>query len=205
MSAGQKDNGSFVAKQRQRLRVAACLPPGARVLDGFAGEGRIWRGCWSSFAGACLDKDERKVREAARERAGWACYAGDTERALGGGFMRHVPFDVVDLDAYGSPWPFLWAWLRSERVRAPLTHVFLTDGYMRQASRARACSALFPGAKGRNQDMPPELYLATVRAKVGEWSAPAGVVPSEMDTIAHRYMRLHYLTFATPSGTEGMA
>lgn len=138
------DNGSFAPKARLRVELLAALGR-PRVLEGFTGEGRLYRACWSGCAGATIDKDEGKARDAARERPTWAVYQGDTRNALRAGWMAHVPFEVVDLDAYGSPWGFVQAWFASSRARAPLTHILLTDGYMVNACTAMPCRVLFPG------------------------------------------------------------
>ena len=202
----QRDNGSFVAKARQRLVIAATLPASARVLEGFSGEGRIWRAAWSGFDGACIDKVEAKARDAAAARPRWACYSGDTERALLAGWMGHVPFDVVDLDAYGSPWPFFLAWCRSTRERATVTHVFLTDGYMDHADFTPRCRALFPSELGKRGDMPREVYLEHVRHAMDHWTIAFGATVEEFRTDAGRRpkvggktMRLHYARLSIPS------
>lgn len=203
----QRDNGSFVVKRRQRAALAATLSPGARVLEGFAGEGRMWRSVWSDFDGACIDRNEAKARDAAAARDRWACYAGDTERALLAGWMGHVPFDVLDLDAYGSPWPFFLAWCRSTRTRAPLTHIFLTDGYMDHADISPRCRALFADERGKRGDMPPEVYLEAVASRLTEWCALFGGVVHDLHTdrgakpkSGSKTMRLHIFRVELPAG-----
>lgn len=194
MSRKQKDNGSYSVKQRQRLAKTSGLTADTRVFEGFCGEGRIYRGAWCRFErGVCLDKVESKVRSAAFERPGWACYQGDTERAIIGGLAADVQFGIVDLDAYGSPWPFLRAWMTSDRDHAPLARVFLMDGYMSQASISRSCRALFPERAGQQGDTPPEYYLERVKSRLAEWGRERGLVASELETVKHARMRLHYL------------
>lgn len=171
----KKDNGSGIAKQRIRLDVAQQLEPDAQILEGFCGEGQMFATCWGMFRGATMDRDEMKIAEATRRRPRWACYIGNTENALRDGWMGHVPFDVVDLDAYGSPWPFVRAWALSTRRRAASTTMILTDGYMRRASLAMPCRALFPGHKGR-MDVSPALYHEAVLARLAEWSSPWGAL-----------------------------
>lgn len=207
------DNGSFVAKQRIRAELRAHL--GApTVLEGFAGEGRLYRACWAGLRGATIDKNEAKARDAGRERgSSWAVYLGDTLKALGAGWMAHHPFDVVDLDAYGSPWPFLRAWLTGRRARASRTHVLLTDGYMATASISPRCVALFASpAVDRPQhidtmrrplrmDVPAALYLETARIRIQEWM-PAGGSLLRFETVADKRMRLHSLEFAFALGSS---
>lgn len=155
------DNGSHAAKTILRQRVLAATP-GARVLEGFTGEGRMYRSVWcDAAAGATIDILQAKARDAARERPAWAVYRGDTEKALRAGWAGHVPWEIVDLDAYGSPWPFVMAWFESRRLRAPTTTLILTDGYMRQASMANPCRALFQGqrpARVKDRDLHTETH-----------------------------------------------
>lgn len=169
----------------------------------------MFAAAWSSFAGACMDEDERKVRDAATARPRWACYRGDTERALLAGWMGHVPFDVVDIDAYGSPWPFAFAWCRSGRLRAPVTHLFLTDGYMDHADIAPRCRALFADDRGKRGDMPAGYYLEHARGTMRRWAALAGGVVEEFGTaqgaarkVGTKRMRLHYLRLGYPASSE---
>jgi len=189
----KRDNGSAAAKAKFRNAVARSLPDEARILEGFAGEGRMYRACWSAFSGATIDKNETKARDAARARPTWAVYSGDTERALWAGWMSRVPFDVVDLDAYGSPWPFVRAWFDSERTRAPTTHLVLTDGYMRQASMAPPCRALFPNRKGQRFDCRPEMYHSAMVDRLAEWSGDAGLRAELVRSVKDRNMVLHQI------------
>jgi len=171
-----EDNGSFIAKQRARLRLVREIQPDARIFEAFAGEGRLYAGAWSDFGrGACIDKDEAKCRDAARQRPTWAVYRGDSERLLLAGIGAGVAWDVLDLDAYGSPWPFLRAWFRSTRERAGVTHVLMTDGYCARVGLATACRALFPERKGLRRDTSVPVYFESVHARVSEWAADAGL------------------------------
>lgn len=144
MSIGRKakHNSSLRLKQTLRLQATRDLPSSARVLEGFAGEGGMYRSCWARFAGACMDNVAHKAAWAARTRPNWTCWEGDTLKALEAG-MFPEPFDVVDLDAYGEPWPFVRAWATSSRQFATVTHLFLTDGYRRQRNLAAASRALW--------------------------------------------------------------
>lgn len=188
-----RDNGSGWAKRRLRLQTVGAALPRLRVLEGFAGEGELYRTVWEgAAAGAAIDMDPDKAALAATERRRWAVYCGDTEKALASGWMGHVAFDVVDLDAYGSPWPFLRAWCASERERAPETTLFLTDGYMSRASLAPPCRALFPGMGKARMQVPAAEYRATVSARLREW-APAGYNLEVVRSVANRKMHLHVL------------
>lgn len=137
------DNGAWVAKQALRVAVAAVRA--GPVLECFAGEGRMWRACYTDRRGLTNDKDPLKARSAARERLTWGVYSGDTERMLRAGWGAETPFGIFDVDAYGEPWPFVRAWYDSARVRAPVTELVLTDGYMTQASLSPLSRTLFGG------------------------------------------------------------
>ena len=192
----QSLNNSGIAKQRLRQQETRDLPRTALVLEGFAGAGELYRTCWSGWRGYCLDERDDVIRRAAIERPDWGCYQGDTERALRFGFMAHVPFGVVDLDCFGSPWRFLVAWLESDRERAETTRLFLTDGYCKNL-RSVGCvdQTLFPGRRGStNTKMEVPEYLQTVDARLQEWGERASLEVVRHRTVKDRNMRLHYLT-----------
>lgn len=166
------DNSAWAIKQAMRQRVARELAPSARVLEAFAGEGRMFRAVWHTFRGVCMDLDAVKVEAAARERQRWACYHGDSLKALDAGWFAHVPFDVVDLGSYGEPWSFLRAWCESERERAQVTHLFLTDGYYARRSIG-GCRALWGDSKARNHSS--SAYVAQARTVMGQAFHAAGL------------------------------
>ncbi len=182
---GQRDNsaGGFL-KVATRERVARGLQPSARILEGCAGRGHMYRAVWSRFRGAAMDHNRTKAEAAARERPDWAVYCGDVERALAAGWMGHVAFEVVDFDPYGEPWKFLRALLMSEREWAPVTRVVLTDGYIRPQALVMAmpCKALFPNFTERMCGMTTEDYVATARIRIAEWGEAAGLRLGSMDT-----------------------
>jgi hypothetical protein len=182
------DNGSFTPKAllRSELRRELGSPT---VLEGFTGEGRMYRAAWEGLRGATIDKDEAKVRDAARERPTWAVYQGDTERALRAGWMAHHPFEVIDLDAYGSPWPFVRAWF-APRARAPRTVLVLTDGYFGQVSMSHPCKVLF-GADTTRRVLDLVAYREIVARRLAEWASPVRVRVSAFDTIRSRRVALH--------------
>jgi hypothetical protein len=128
-----KDNGSGIAKQRLRAEMCRDLPADAQILEMFSGEGYLYRSIWHRWRGVTIDLDIDKARQAAKERPRWACYRADSLRAVRGGLAAEIPFAIVDIDAYGAPWKFLRAWMLSERVRAPRTLLFLTDGWSHHA------------------------------------------------------------------------
>lgn len=212
--AGKQHNGSFGAKQLLRRQIREQAGEGARVLEGFAGEGRMYRGCWHGLRGACIDIAEAKASAAARERPHWACYRADTEKALAAGLGSLQRWDVVDLDAYGSPWKFLRAYLTSRRLFAPVTHIVLTDGYMVQRNSTNPCQALFPAMKGQAEEssggkrltrmnIERDEYLEIAAARVQGWAPHpiqwAGtVLHTRKGNGGHQFMALHHLVMSAP-------
>jgi len=183
------DNGAGIAKQRLRAQECHGLGPDARILEMFTGEGYLYRSLWHRWRGLTIDMDEAKVRAAAKERPSWACYKADSLRAVRGGIASSVPFDVVDMDAYGAPWKFLRAWMLSERERAEVTTIFLTDGYSNRPINVDR--ALF------GVDYDGQVTSAMVREAVPmrllEWGREHGLNARIRRTVRARRMLLHVL------------
>lgn len=175
---GRRDNSVGGPKVAARQRIAAALPASAWVLEVFAGKrGLLYERCWERFHGAAMDVDAGAAERAALARPRWAVYRAEAERALRAGFMRHQPFDVLDIDAWGAPWKFLQAWCESERARAAETHVILTDGYMSRVSVGNPDRALWPELDGKRERFAGAgnaAYLARVDERVAAWVALFG-------------------------------
>lgn len=170
----KRDNGSLGAKVKVRKAV---MTRGASVLEFFAGSGAMYRHVWSAASfGACMDIDEAKVQAAAYEREAWACYHGDTIRAVLHGFMGHVPFDIVDIDAYGSPWVGVEAWFRSKRERAPVTTLVVTDGTWSKLGMSGLPKVLLASRdEDRKNGWTVERYFERVHSKLDLWALGAGL------------------------------
>lgn len=196
----RNDNGSYIRKQQLRRRLREKLGDDACVLEGFTGEGRLYRGCWAGLRGATIDLDGDKVAAAAAERPTWAVYCGDTEQALLAGWMAHVPWDVLDLDPYGSPWHFLQAWFVSSRVRASTTHVMVTDGFFTRRGLAFPCRALWPTARRERMTISTRMYEDTVRERLGQWARDAGCTIGRLDSIPDHMMRLYQIEVHSSRG-----
>lgn len=169
------DNGNPDIKADMRRAFTAGLSSDARILECFGGFGVMYDLVWSRFRnGVMFDKKEAAVQHAAERRPSWACYCGDAVRLLGSSLHEGTAFDVVDLDCYGSPWPALRALLFSDRVFAPTTTVFLTDGYMSRAAVGPPCRALW-GAGVPRMNISRQMYEERVAVMVGEWTSHAGL------------------------------
>lgn len=170
----KRDNGSMGAKIKVRRAV---MFDGATVLECFAGQGAMYRHVWNSASfGACMDYERSKIIDAAGERECWACYVGDSIKAIRHGFMGHVPFDIVDIDAYGSPWETVHAWFISSRRRAPVTTLIITDGVWAKVKIAGMPKILLASASedrlnGWNRDR----YFERVMTVLDQWSVMHGL------------------------------
>lgn len=109
-------------KMRLRRRALAWIgAKDARVFEGFAGSGAMWRAVWRG-AGEAVGCDQRPIYDPAR-----ALYVGDCRRVMRAVDMGR--FNVVDLDAFGSPWPAAYI-LSARRTLKPGERFVLvtTDG-----------------------------------------------------------------------------
>lgn len=167
------DNGSFRAKERLRASVARQLGPDDRVLDMYAGGGRLYEACWSRVRGAACDSNEVRAREAAITRPEWAVAMGDSVKLVAAGWLKAVPFRVVDIDSWGAPWSALHAWCASDRERAPVTTLFLTDGY-RRVMQATKPLEIFWGSSDPRPMCAAE-YERQMLALLAKWGAMARV------------------------------
>lgn len=130
-------------QQAIRLDVARDLPSTARVLELAARDGEMWRAVWCQFGGACVDRDPERAASAARMRPDWACYEGNPERFLSSGMLPE-PWDVVDVDPGGEPWPWVRAWATSARRFAPVTHLVVSDAYRHKRNLSAPSRTLVP-------------------------------------------------------------
>lgn len=132
------DNSSLRFKVFQRQEVARALVGEERaplILESFAGFGvvfgRSWRevdGAPLKAAGAAIEKDRDKARHLAKQRRDWIVARGDNASLIANGFCQWMPFNVLDADAYGSPWDVVIAFLESDRQRAETLYLLATDG-----------------------------------------------------------------------------
>ena len=96
-----RDNAKFGRDTKVQIRenvLAVLGAERAHVFDAYAGEGQMWSAIWkhaASYVGVTetWHNDERR------------CFVGDNKRVLRA--IDLAPFNVFDLDAYGSPWDAL--------------------------------------------------------------------------------------------------
>ena len=140
----KKDNAGFRDKLRLRREALKEVAPDAEnrrlvVLEAYAGEGHIGRELYSSASpGVALEKNERKAGRLARERPAWRVYECDSVKALAAGLASDVPFNLVDLDPYGSPWPCVDALFAHGRRMADRLVIAVNDGLRQHVRIGRA-------------------------------------------------------------------
>lgn len=91
----KRDNAHHAAKVEIRNHVLTNLEREAVVFDAFAGTGKMFESVWHAAAGY-VGCDETWHRDDRR------CFVCDNRRVLR--CIDLKPFNVFDLDAYGSPW-----------------------------------------------------------------------------------------------------
>ncbi len=135
--SGEKVNNhpkSAADKIALRRHVLAAVPS-ARVLDAFAGSGRMWRAVWKG-ADHYVGCDLKWYRDSAR-----LAYVGDNRRMLRA--IDLTAFNIFDLDAYGSPWDrALIVADRRTVASGELIGVVLTDGSLMKLKLGKAPNAL---------------------------------------------------------------
>lgn len=138
---GATDNhaAAFPAKVALRREALAWVGGAerARVLDGFAGEGRMHAAVWQ--AAARYLGNDREVRKVMVHPG--TCHCCDTAFLLR--FLDLHQFNVIDLDAYGSPWELVEILARRRRlIPDERLALVLTDGAARGAMLGSNASAL---------------------------------------------------------------
>jgi hypothetical protein len=177
----KKHNSKVAHKLLVRQRVAGLLGNSAEILETFSGEGLMYDGCWSMFSGACIDSDAAKARDSARSRPRWRTYCGDTGRALSAGWLSSVAFDVVDIDPYGEPWPYVRAFFDTERAMPDQWWLILTDGYWPQMNRSGMSKTLFGDRCGqRISGVSAASYIEMSRDFIGGEAERVGFVVGGM-------------------------
>lgn len=146
--AQKHDNITISGKVMLRqtaLKLLGDEPP--VICETHGGRGDIWSAVYAHIdGGVVFDKDPDKADVLATQRPTWAVYEADVEIALAVGAGRHLTFNLLDVDPYGSCWQTLRAFFGSKRPFAERMVLALNDGL-----RFTACG----GAAWRNEILAP--------------------------------------------------
>lgn len=143
-------------KAKIRENALDALGEQAVVLDAYAGPGAMWEAVYKPRGALYVGCDKQWYKDA---RLMYVC---DNRRLLRA--IDLAPFNVFDLDAFGSPWDCALIIAR-RRIIAPGERVamFLTDGAKMGATRSSFSRALAHFAK--IDRVPPSFLYADVTAK----------------------------------------
>lgn len=126
----KKDNSTI--KRKVRLRVNAleelglCRPI---ILEPFGGMGEIFKRCYSDVqTGLVVEKDQDKADVLARQRPSWIVLEGDAVKILSSIVANNMPFNFIDIDPYGQPWPVVDAIFGKGRAFSDRLVVVVQDG-----------------------------------------------------------------------------
>ena len=82
------------------------------VIETHAGLGVLFAKCYQSMrSGLAFDLDKEKAMRLTLQRPYWRVYCGDSRKALAAGFDDGHRYNVLDVDAFGDPWPHVRALL----------------------------------------------------------------------------------------------
>ena len=130
MRANQQDNRTLSQKVMLRQTALRALRDETPVIcETHGGRGDVWAAVYSHVEeGVVFEIDRDKSVLLAEQRPTWSVYEADVEMALAAGAGRHLAFNLVDVDPYGSSWETLEAFFSSDRPFAPRLLVVVNDG-----------------------------------------------------------------------------
>lgn len=116
-----------VMLRQTALRLLGGEPP--VILETHGGHGDVWSSLYHPFdGGVVFEKDHDRSVELASQRPTWAVYEADVELALPAGAARHLAFNYVDVDPWGSCWETLAGFFSSARPLAGRMVLVVNDG-----------------------------------------------------------------------------
>lgn len=172
----QLDNGDYERKVALRRGIVRQIAPPLVVCETHGGYGVMAAACYPCGAGVVFDIDRRKAQALATQRPTWRVYRADAGDALAAGVASDVAFSLLDVDAYGDPWPALESFFCRPRGMATTLHVVVTDGMRLKAKRGglwRVASAR--AVVRRYGNAPLDNYLASCRERLAALAAEAGM------------------------------
>lgn len=124
------DNVTLSQKVMLRQTALAALGGATPViLETHGGRGDVWSALYTEVEeGVVFETDADKATALAAQRPAWSVYEADVEMALAVGAARHLTFNYLDVDPYGSAWETLEAYFTSKRPFASRLVVVVNDG-----------------------------------------------------------------------------
>lgn len=177
MPQKQKDNSTLRLKAKLRkAALGVCANP--IILETHGGMGRIFTEVYQPAgcnAGVVLEKNPAKADILARQRPTWAIYEGDCIKALAAGAGRHLIFNYIDVDPYGSPFDVLDAIFADNRPLADELQLVVNDGLRQKTKLGGAwhCQQLKGMVSQFGNNLFP-VYLDVAKMKVAEIAKSAG-------------------------------
>lgn len=171
----KKDNSTLVSKLALRQQALACCEDRVPVLETHGGFGRLYERLYDRNLGVVIEKDARKAEHLAGQRPFWRVYQGDAVRALAGGLAADVPFGLIDVDPYGSPFPVLEAIFEHPRRLQDRVELVVNDGLRQKVKLGGAWSveALRPAVRRHGNNVYP-IYAEVALETLEEIVAAAG-------------------------------
>lgn len=171
----KKDNSTFDKKVADRRRVLARLDAEPIVMETHGGFGKLFRACYRRVELGCVfDTKEAKADKLAEQRPTWRVYQNDCVAGMEAGLASDIPFNVLDCDPYGQPWPAIDAFLGS-RPAVPALWLVVNDGLRQkiQVGGAWSVESLRSAVERRGNDIYAD-YLDICEEMLDEKAARAG-------------------------------
>jgi hypothetical protein len=123
------DNLTLSQKVMLRQTALAALGETPIICETHGGRGDVFASVYTHVEdGAVFETDPDKAVLLAAQRPTWSVYEADVEMALAAGAGRHLTFNYLDVDPYGSAWDTLDAYFGSTRPFAARMVVVVNDG-----------------------------------------------------------------------------
>lgn len=203
----KRDHQTLSAKVSMRRDLIGSLPRPLTILEPFAGTGILWRSCYD-FPGirvVAIEQHPRKVEILAHQRPTSIVVEGDCVPLLSQGFCAWVPFDVLDLDAHGSPLGCLMAFFAQPRAMAHSLWIVATDGVGFALRRGSCPSTLQESLRSYGRDRLLKQYPVILHAWLETLSAAHGRVVKDFRwRVAGSSGQLyHWMACLTRASLEG--
>jgi hypothetical protein len=146
------------------------------VLEAFGGDGVTGRRCYDlpGITGVVMAKAWKQAQALAEARPEWIVLEGDAVTLLQAGAVAWLPFDLVDLDAHGSPLAAFEAYVTSERRWPETWACVATDGLVFALRRGTVPAHAQPLVRRYGRETLLHDYPAILPEVLGALVAPTG-------------------------------